>query len=51
MFKKYEKSPAQTDYLEFAGRPHLHMVADDWEEIAEAVAGWVAEVAPAPAVA
>ena len=50
-YKKYEKSPAQTDYLEFAGRPHLHMVADDWEEIAEAVAGWVAEVAPAPAVA
>ena len=48
-YKKYEKSPAQTDYLEFAGRPHLHMVADDWEEVAEAVAGWVAEVAPAPA--
>jgi pimeloyl-ACP methyl ester carboxylesterase len=50
-YKKYEKSPAQTDYLEFTGRPHLHIVADDWEEIAEAVAGWVAEVAPAPAVA
>ena len=50
-YKKYEKSPAQTDYLEFAGRPHLHMVADGWAEVAEAVAGWVAEVVPAPAVA
>ena len=27
-YKKYERSPAQTDYLEFEGRPHLHMVGD-----------------------
>jgi len=50
-YKKYEKSPAQTDYLEFAGRPHLHMVADDWEEVAEAVAGWVDGVLAAPPAA
>src|SRR5438132_5969798 len=50
-YKKYEKSPAQTDYLEFAGRPHLHMVADGWAAVAEAVEGWVSEVAPAPAAA
>jgi pimeloyl-ACP methyl ester carboxylesterase len=50
-YKKYEKSPAQTDYLEFAGRPHLHMVADDWEEVAEAVAGWIDGVLAAPPAA
>jgi hypothetical protein len=24
----------ETDYLEFDGRPHLHMVAPHWEEVA-----------------
>lgn len=43
-YKKYEKSSAQTDYLEFAGRPHFHMVAPDWEEVAEAVHSWLAGV-------
>jgi pimeloyl-ACP methyl ester carboxylesterase len=39
--KKYEKSPAQTDYLEF-DRPHLMMAAEGWEEIAGAIEGWIA---------
>ena len=39
--KKYEKSPAQTDYLEFEGRPHLFMVGDGAREVAEAVDGWL----------
>jgi pimeloyl-ACP methyl ester carboxylesterase len=43
-FKKYEKSPAQTDYLEFAGRPHLMMTAEKWAEIAGAIEGWIAGV-------
>ena len=43
-YKKYEKSPAQTDYIEFEGRPHLHMAAPDWEEVAAGVDGWLAEV-------
>jgi pimeloyl-ACP methyl ester carboxylesterase len=43
-FKKYEKSPAQTDYLEFAGRPHLMMTAEKWAEIAGAIDGWIASV-------
>ena len=38
-FKKYEQSPAQTDYLEFAGRPHLMMNAEKWAEIAGAIGG------------
>jgi pimeloyl-ACP methyl ester carboxylesterase len=49
-YKKYERSPAKTDYLEFPGRPHLHMVADDWEEVAEAVAGWIESVPAALAM-
>src|SRR5438132_5246582 len=30
-YKRYEKSTAKTDYIEFEGRPHLHMAALDWE--------------------
>ena len=47
-FKRYEKSRAKTDYLEFDGRPHLHMAAPDWEEIAQAVDGWLGGVLEAP---
>jgi alpha-beta hydrolase superfamily lysophospholipase len=51
-FKKYEKSDARTDYLEFEGRPHLMMVAEGWEEIAGAIDTWLDEVlAPAGAAA
>ncbi|HEY4237276.1 MAG TPA: alpha/beta hydrolase [Gaiellaceae bacterium] len=46
--KRYEKSPATTDYLEFEGRPHLHMAAPDWEEVAQAVEGWLESVVDAP---
>ena len=40
-YEKYGKSDAQTDYLEFAGRPHLMMVAEGWEEIAGGIDGWL----------
>jgi pimeloyl-ACP methyl ester carboxylesterase len=40
-YGKYGKSSAQTDYLEFAGRPHLMMVGDGWEEIAGAIEQWL----------
>jgi pimeloyl-ACP methyl ester carboxylesterase len=40
-YKRYERSPAKTDYLEFEGRPHLHMVAPDWQEVAAAIDGWL----------
>ena len=48
--KKYERSPARTDYLEFEGRPHLHMAAADWQEVAVAIDSWldgVLDAAPA----
>jgi pimeloyl-ACP methyl ester carboxylesterase len=43
-YKKYEHSSAQTDYREFAGRPHLMMVADGWEEIAGEIESWIGGV-------
>jgi pimeloyl-ACP methyl ester carboxylesterase len=43
-YKKYEKSPSKTDYVEFEGRPHLHMAAPDWEEVAAAAEKWLAAV-------
>jgi alpha-beta hydrolase superfamily lysophospholipase len=50
-YKKYERSPARTDYLEFEGRPHLFMVGEGWEEVAGAVAGWLERVLGEPAAA
>jgi pimeloyl-ACP methyl ester carboxylesterase len=47
-YKRYEHSPVKTDYLEFEGRPHLHMVASDWQEVAAAVDGWLGSVLDAP---
>jgi pimeloyl-ACP methyl ester carboxylesterase len=43
-YEKYEKSDAQTDYVEFEGRPHLMMVAEGWEEIAAEIESWLAGV-------
>jgi pimeloyl-ACP methyl ester carboxylesterase len=47
-YKRYEKSRAQTDYIEFEGRPHLHMAAPDWEEVAEAIDTWLGSVMDIP---
>jgi hypothetical protein len=47
-YKRYERSTAKTDYLEFEGRPHLHMVAPDWQEVAAAVDSWLSGVTNAP---
>jgi pimeloyl-ACP methyl ester carboxylesterase len=50
-YKRYEKSEARTDYLEFAGRPHLHMAAPDWEEVAQAAHVWIGDVLDVPVAA
>jgi pimeloyl-ACP methyl ester carboxylesterase len=54
-FEKYEKHEAyeaQTDYVEFEGRPHLMMVAEGWEEIAGHIDTWLDGVlATSPATA
>jgi pimeloyl-ACP methyl ester carboxylesterase len=49
-YEKYEKSPAQTDYVEFPGRPHLMMVAEGWEEIATEIESWLDGVLSGSAV-
>ncbi len=48
-FGKYEKSLARTEYLEFPGRPHLFVVGEGWEEVAESIDGWLGRVLEAPA--
>ena len=43
-FEKYEKHEAydaQTDYIEFAGRPHFMMITKGWEEIADEIDHWI----------
>ena len=50
-YKRYERSPARTDYLEFEGRPHLHMVAPDWRDVAAAVDSWLDGILDEPAAA
>jgi pimeloyl-ACP methyl ester carboxylesterase len=47
-YKRYERSSAKTDYLEFEGRPHLHMIAPDWQEVAAAIDSWLDGVLDAP---
>jgi len=49
-YEKYEKSDAQTDFIEFPDRPHLMMVAEGWEEIAAGIESWLDGVLAAPAV-
>jgi pimeloyl-ACP methyl ester carboxylesterase len=47
-FERYEQTPATTNYLEFEGRPHFHMIAPDWQEVAEAIDNWLDGVLDAP---
>ncbi len=49
-YEKYEKSSAQTEYVEFPGRPHLMMIGDGWEEIAGRIESWVNGVLTGSAV-
>ena len=49
-YKKYERSPAQTDYLELEGRPHLSIAGEGCDEVAAAIDSWLDGVLdPAPA--
>jgi pimeloyl-ACP methyl ester carboxylesterase len=43
-YRRYEKSATKTDYLEFEGRPHLHMAAPDWEEVAAGIDSWLRQL-------
>jgi pimeloyl-ACP methyl ester carboxylesterase len=47
-YKRYERSSAQTEYVEYRGRPHFHMVAPDWQEVAAGIDGWLDGVLDTP---
>ena len=38
---KYEGGPSPVEYVEFAGRPHLFMAGEGWEEVATHIDGWL----------
>ncbi len=40
IYKKYDKSDARTDYLEFEGRTHWTVMEPGWEEVADAAMEW-----------
>jgi pimeloyl-ACP methyl ester carboxylesterase len=39
---KYAGGPSPVEHVEFAGRPHLVMAGDGWEEVATHIEGWLA---------
>jgi pimeloyl-ACP methyl ester carboxylesterase len=47
-YEKYERSPAETEFIEFEGRPHLLMAAEGWEEVAAAIDSWLDGLLEAP---
>jgi pimeloyl-ACP methyl ester carboxylesterase len=49
-YEKYDDSPARTEYIEFADRPHLMMVAEGWQEIAAEIERWIDGVIAAPPI-
>ena len=53
-YAHYQHATARTDFHEFAGRAHLLMAQEGWEEIAAYVANWLDQIAqptPNPPVA
>jgi alpha-beta hydrolase superfamily lysophospholipase len=40
-YKKYERSPARTEYLEFEGRPHLFVAGEGSDEVAASIDSWL----------
>lgn len=48
-YRAYWKSRARTDFREFPDRTHWIIAQDGWQEVAEHVAGWLAELALDPA--
>jgi len=44
IYKKYAKSSARTDLVEFPGRPHLMMAGEGWEEVADRINDWIETV-------
>ena len=47
-YKKYDRSSAETKYLELEGRPHLAMIGEGWEDVAASIDSWLDGVLDAP---
>jgi pimeloyl-ACP methyl ester carboxylesterase len=43
-FEHYKDSTARTDFHEFPGRAHLLMAQEGWEEVADFIATWLAQL-------
>ncbi|WP_338240492.1 alpha/beta hydrolase [Aurantiacibacter hainanensis] len=46
-YRAQSRSKARTDYVEFAGRSHFLCAEPGWEEVAGAIADWIATISPA----
>jgi pimeloyl-ACP methyl ester carboxylesterase len=44
IYRKQRASPSRTDLVELAGRPHLLMVGEGWEEAAASIERWLREL-------
>ncbi len=44
-YEHHRRSPARTDFHEFAGRAHLLTSQEGWEEVADYAANWLEQVA------
>jgi pimeloyl-ACP methyl ester carboxylesterase len=44
IYKKQSVSASRTDLLEFAGRSHLLIAGEGWEEVAASIEHWLAEI-------
>jgi alpha-beta hydrolase superfamily lysophospholipase len=45
--RKYARSPAVTDFREFAGRTHWIIAQEGWQEVAGFIADWIVSHDPA----
>jgi pimeloyl-ACP methyl ester carboxylesterase len=48
-FRKYRRSTATTDFVEFSGRSHLIVAQTGWEEVAEHALSWAQKHVAVPA--
>ncbi len=45
-YRRYRRTPAQTDLLTFANRTHWLIKQSGWQEVADSIIAWLAQVVP-----
>jgi predicted esterase len=43
-YEHYQNASARTDFHEFAGRAHLLIAGEGWEEVADYAANWLTQL-------